>query len=207
MKNKTPVVLPVLNNAAEPKVLLHCCCAPCSSAILEWCENNHIKPTVFYSNSNIFPHTEYFHRLNEIKNFLLQQDIDFVEDTYDHDLWLEHIKGLENEPERGQRCLNCFEFRLKRAALYAAQHSYNVLATTLASSRWKSLEQIASAGQRAVESVAEISKVVFWNQNWRKGGLQERRNSLLKEYGFYNQQYCGCEYSMRSSLSILKADI
>ena len=99
---------------------------------------------------------------------------------------------VENEPERGRRCLQCFKMRLLQTAHYASEHGFTVFTTTLASSRWKSLEQINEAGQWAA---AQVDGVTFWEQNWRKGGLQERRNQLLREYGFYNQLYCGCEFS------------
>ena len=84
--------------------------------------------------------------------------------------------------------------RLTETARYASEHGFSVFTTTLASSRWKSLEQINEAGRRAA---ALYPDTLFWEQNWRKGGLQERRNQLLKEYDFYNQQYCGCEFSMQ----------
>ena len=101
---------------------------------------------------------------------------------------------MEQEPERGGRCLRCFKLRLLETARYAHEHGFSVITTTLASSRWKSLEQINEAGQYATASYPDVT---YWEQNWRKGGLQERRNQLLKEYDFYNQQYCGCEFSMQ----------
>ena len=88
--------------------------------------------------------------------------------------------------------VQCFKMRLLQTARYALEHGFTTFTTTLASSRWKSLEQINEAGRWASE---QVEGVTFWEQNWRKGGLQERRNQLLKEYGFYNQQYCGCEFS------------
>ena len=104
------------------------------------------------------------------------------------------LAGLEGEPERGARCLRCFTLRLTETARYAYEHGFTLFTTTLASSRWKSLEQINEAGRLAA---SRYPGTMFWEQNWRKGGLQDRRNQLLKEYGFYNQQYCGCEFSRR----------
>lgn len=156
--------------------------------------DNGIRPTIFYSNSNIFPREEYDHRLNECIRYALKWGIPIVDDVYDHDDWEGCAAGLENEPERGGRCPNCFKYRLLRAARYASENGFPVLTTTLASSRWKSLEQITQAGLAAQEAV---EGTLFWAQNWRKGGLQDRRNELLHEYNFYNQQYCGCEFSMR----------
>jgi predicted adenine nucleotide alpha hydrolase (AANH) superfamily ATPase len=107
-------------------------------------------------------------------------------------MWLKDIAGFEKEPERGNRCRECFRIRLEATAHLAGATGFDTVATTLGSSRWKSLEQIAAAGHRAT---AGYPKLTFWDRNWRKGGLSERRNSLLKENGFYNQQYCGCEFS------------
>ncbi len=176
----------------DDKVLLHSCCAPCSSAIIECMMANGIHPTVYYYNPNIYPFEEYEIRKAEAKRFVTSQGLSFVDADYDYDGWKEGVCGMENEPERGRRCLQCFKMRLLQTARYALEHGFTTFTTTLASSRWKSLEQINEAGRWASE---QVEGVTFWEQNWRKGGLQERRNQLLKEYGFYNQQYCGCEFS------------
>ena len=176
------------------EVLLHACCAPCSSAIVEWMLAHDVRPTIFYYNPNIFPLEEYEIRKNESKRHAESLGIRWIDGDYDHDHWLEGVCGLEGEPERGLRCQQCFTLRLKAAAQEAKRLGIQYFATTLASSRWKSLEQIERAGRQAEQAVEGTT---FWAQNWRKGGLQERRNQLLKEYGFYNQQYCGCEFSQR----------
>ena len=103
-------------------------------------------------------------------------------------------RDWKTKPERGSRCLKCFTLRLTETARYASEHNFQVFTTTLASSRWKNLEQINEAGRRAASF---YPGTIFWEQNWRKGGLQDRRNQLLKEYDFYNQLYCGCEFSMK----------
>ena len=181
------------------KVLLHCCCAPCSSAILEWMLQNDVVPVIYYCNPNIYPLEEYEIRKNEITRYAQQLGIEIIEDEYDHGQWLEQVRGLEQEPERGGRCLMCFKMRLLRAARKAAELGIDEFTTTLASSRWKSLEQITEAGEWAASQVNQSGKapiqVHFDARNWRKGGLQQRRNELLKQNGFYNQQYCGCEFS------------
>lgn len=188
------ITLPDGSDPKEAKVLLHACCAPCSAAIVECMLRNGIKPTVFFSNSNIYPLEEYEIRKHELMRFLQAQDVPYVEDEYDHEAWLGAIKGLEQEPERGSRCSACFLFRLKRAAQYAQNNGYRWLTTTLASSRWKNIQQIDVAGQLAAE---DCPNVEWWAQNWRKGGLQTRRGELLRLNDFYNQQYCGCEFSKR----------
>ena len=232
-------------------ILLHACCAPCSGAVLECLRDNGIRPVVFFSNSNITPREEYDLRLAELRRYAGVMGVELVEDEYDHDAWLAAVQGLEAEPERGARCAACFRFRLGRAARYAASRGLGVLATTLASSRWKDLDQVNAAGtdvcsgsshgisdlstvlkSNCLEVVAtapgnratlgivrgrcpssdgrgpaqpdvsggswpppQQARLVFWPQNWRKGGLQERRNEVIREQGFYNQTWCGCEFS------------
>ena len=185
-------MLKIETPTGDSRVLLHSCCAPCSSAIVECMLANGIRPTVFYYNPNIYPRQEYDIRKQEAIRFVTAQGLDFVDADYDHAAWLHDVQGLEGEPERGRRCLTCFTLRLTATARYAALHGFRVFTTTLASSRWKNLDQINEAGRRAA---AACPGTVFWEQNWRKGGLQERRNQLLKEYAFYNQLYCGCEFS------------
>lgn len=155
-----------------------------------------ITPAIYYCNPNIYPHDEYIKRKDECTRYAREMGIEIIDADYDHNEWLEQMTGTENEPERGLRCLRCFKMRLRRTAHYANEHGFGVIATTLASSRWKSLEQIEQAGIYAVEPYPDVN---FWAQNWRKGGLQERRNQIIKERGFYNQQYCGCEFSMRAT--------
>ena len=184
----------------ENTVLLHTCCAPCSSAIIEAMLQNGITPVIYYCNPNIYPHQEYEIRKEECTRYAKALGLEIVDADYDHENWLEVIKGMEGEPERGGRCLKCFKLRLLRTAQYARERGIKVITTTLASSRWKSLDQINEAGTWACAEINKIpagTDVVWWDQNWRKNGLQERRLQILKEYDFYNQLYCGCEFSMR----------
>lgn len=192
MAKKTENILEV--PGGERKVLLHTCCAPCSSAIVECLMKNGITPLIYYCNPNIYPEEEYLIRKNECTRYAESLGLEIVDADYGHDAWLERMKGLEDQPERGSRCLECFRMRLVSAAGYAHIHGYHVITTTLASSRWKSLDQINTAGRYAASLYDDV---IWWDRNWRKNGLQERRNRLIKEYGFYNQQYCGCEFSMR----------
>lgn len=218
-KNADGVVLEV--PGGETTVLLHTCCAPCSSAIIEAMMKNGITPVIYYCNPNIYPQEEYEIRKNECTRYARSLGLEIVDADYDHEHWLEEVKGLENEPERGGRCLKCFKLRLLRAARYAAQRGIKVITTTLASSRWKSLDQINEAGRWAcqqisssvcptgavgdsrlgVDMVPPDGEVIWWDHNWRKNGLQERRLQIIKEYDFYNQLYCGCEFSMRRNQS------
>lgn len=187
----------------EKQLLLHACCAPCSSAIIECLLYNDIRPTVFYYNPNIYPREEYEIRKAESIRQVTNLGLKWIDGDYNHSEWLSCISGFENEPERGTRCLQCFKMRLKATAQCAHDEGIELFATTLASSRWKSLQQIEEAGLWAEK---EVSGTMFWAHNWRKGGLQERRNYLLKTGGYYNQLYCGCEYSMRISVAMQKSE-
>lgn len=225
MKQTSHIIVPEGLN----RVLLHACCAPCSSAIVEWLMMHEIEPVIYYFNPNIYPQEEYEIRKQESQRHAESLGIRWIDDdrraesqepraesSYNerHQLWRHDICGLENEPERGKRCEACFYHRLLATARKAQELGIGWFATTLASSRWKNLEQVNAAGLRAEQEVRnQISKaphasealwgpreVRFWAQNWRKDGLQDRRNALLKEYNFYNQQYCGCEFSFRSTI-------
>lgn len=175
------------------KVLLHTCCAPCSSAIVECLMEHGITPVIFYCNPNIYPEKEYLIRKDECTRYARSLGLEIVDDDYDHEAWRTAMSGMEEEPERGARCLKCFKLRLMRTAAYAHDRGIRVITSTLASSRWKSLDQIHEAGRLAASAYDDVT---YWEQNWRKGGLQQRRCELIKEYGFYNQLYCGCEFSM-----------
>lgn len=190
MKKKYEIEIP---DGAD-RVLPHACCAPCSTAIVEWMMAHGVRPTIYYFNPNIYPLEEYNIRKEESKRHADSLGLDWIDGDYDHEAWRRGVVGLEHEPERGRRCSQCFYIRLLAAARMTAQLGLRYFTTTLASSRWKSIEQVSEAGLRAQ---AEVPGTVFWAQNWRKGGLQDRRNALLKEYNFYNQLYCGCEFSMR----------
>lgn len=167
-----------------------------------------ITPVIYYCNPNIYPEEEYLIRKDECTRYARALGLEIIDADYDHEAWRCHVAGLEDQPERGSRCLECFKMRLLRTAQYARENGFRVITTTLASSRWKSLDQINAAGRWAVEQVLggaypcasrseTAADLVWWDQNWRKGGLQPRRLELIREYNFYNQLYCGCEYSMR----------
>ena len=186
----------------EGRLLLHVCCAPCCGAIVEALaaayQAEGVAPaerfSIFWSNSNIYDRAEYEKRRAEVLRYAAQYGIEVIDDDFDHAEWQEEVaKGREDAPERGPRCLECFRFRLLRSARYAAVHGFGTLTTSLASSRWKSLDQVDEAGAWAC---GQVEGVQWWGRNWRKGGLQPRRNEIIKEQNFYNQTFCGCEYSI-----------
>lgn len=175
------------------RVLLHTCCAPCSAAIIEALLDEGITPVIFFYNPNIFPQEEYLLRKEECIRYASALQLEVIDGDYDHERWLGCVVGKEHEPERGSRCLECFRMRLLVAARCASELGISVMTTTLAGSRWKSLQQLEQAGNEASSHYPEVT---FWAHNWKKGGVTERKALLMKEYNFYNQRYCGCEFSM-----------
>ena len=163
------------------EVLLHACCAPCSSAIVEWLMANGVRPTIFYYNPNIWPREEYEIRKQESKRHAESLGISWIDGDYDHDEWLQDVCGLENQPERGLRCEQCFTLRLTATAWKAKELGIGWFATTLASSRWKSLEQINRAGLIAQETVASdgnlspLTSHLYFGR--RTGGRVDCRNA------------------------------
>ena len=112
MKKQSSIIIP----EGCRQVLLHACCAPCSSAIVEWLMAHEIEPVIYYFNPNIYPQEEYEIRKQEITRYAKQLGLEIIDDDYNHEAWLDYIKGLETEPERGSRCLECFKYRLLRSA-------------------------------------------------------------------------------------------
>lgn len=180
----------------ENKLLLHSCCAPCSGEIIEALAASKIKTTVFFYNPNIHPIDEYEIRKNENRRFCEKVGFECVDGDYDKENWFERIKGLENEPERGERCTKCFDMRFERSALYAFENNFKVFATTLGISRWKDLNQINTSGLKAAKRYNELQ---FWDFNWRKQGGSARMLEISKQENFYKQEYCGCVYSLRDT--------
>jgi predicted adenine nucleotide alpha hydrolase (AANH) superfamily ATPase len=184
------------------RIVLHSCCAPCSTALVDYLLQQGITPVIFYYNPNIFPLGEYEIRKSENKRYAEALGLDFVDADYDHEQWKEQTRKEKDEPERGKRCLTCFKLRLSETARFAHENGYSLFATTLATSRWKDLEQINKAGNYAANLYPNIT---FWSNNWRKNGLAERQAAIIEQYDFYRQQYCGCEYSLRDSNKWRKA--
>jgi len=180
----------------EQKLLLHSCCAPCAGEIMEAVAISNIETTVFFYNPNIHPQEEYEIRKDENKRFCEKLGFNFIDADYDKDNWFERIKGLENEPERGARCTQCFDMRFERSALYAKENGFKVYATTLGISRWKDMDQINGSGEKAANRYDEIK---YWDFNWRKKGGAARMIEISKREQFYQQEYCGCVYSLRDT--------
>ena len=180
----------------ESSLLLHSCCAPCAGEIMEAVAASKIKTTVYFYNPNIHPIQEYELRKEENKRYCQKLDFNFIDADYDKDNWFKRIKGLENEPERGERCTKCFDMRFERSALYAHENNFSLFATTLGISRWKDLDQVNNSGLRAADRYSDLN---FWGFNWRKAGGSPRMIEISKREEFYQQEYCGCVYSLRDT--------
>ena len=177
-------------------VLLHSCCAPCSGEVMERMADAGIKFTIFFYNPNIHPAKEYELRKEENIRFANKLGVPFIDADYDAKNWFERVKGLEFEPERGERCTACFDMRFERTALYAHEHGFDTITSCLGISRWKNMEQINDCGQRAV---ARYPGMHYWTFNWRKQGGAARMVEIAKRERFYQQEYCGCVYSLRDT--------
>lgn len=189
---RQPLPLPGGHN----KVLLHSCCAPCSGEVMEAMLASGIDYTIFFYNPNIHPLKEYELRKEENIRFAEQFGVPFVDADYDRDNWFERARGMEWEPERGVRCTMCFDMRFERTALYAHEHGFPVITSSLGISRWKDMKQINDCGVRAA---AHYPDMLYWEFNWRKGGGSSRMIEISKRERFYQQEYCGCIYSLRDT--------
>jgi predicted adenine nucleotide alpha hydrolase (AANH) superfamily ATPase len=178
------------------KVLLHSCCAPCSGEVMEAIAASGIEFAIYFYNPNIHPRDEYELRKQENIRFAEKHGISFVDADYDTENWFKRVKGLEWEPERGARCTACFDMRFERTALYAHEHGFPVITSCLGISRWKNLDQINASGVRAA---GRYPGMTYWEFNWRKKGGAHRMLEISKEEQFYQQEYCGCIYSLRDT--------
>ena len=180
----------------DKKLLLHSCCAPCAGEIMEAVAASGINTTVYFYNPNIHPEEEYLIRKEENIKFCEKLGFNFIDADYDTDNWFERVKGLEHEPERGERCTQCFDIRFEKSALFAVENDFPVFATTLGISRWKDMNQINNSGTRAASRYEEL---MYWDFNWRKQGGSSRMIEISKRENFYQQEYCGCVYSLRDT--------
>jgi len=155
-----------------------------------------INYTIFFYNPNIHPRKEYELRKDENIRFAEKFGVPFIDADYDRDNWFERARGMEDEPERGIRCTMCFDMRFERTALYAHEHGFPVITSSLGISRWKNMQQINDCGHRAAEKYSDLS---YWDFNWRKGGGSARMIEISKRENFYQQEYCGCVYSLRDT--------
>ena len=177
-----------------PKLLLHSCCAPCSSYVLEYL-SNYFQITVFFYNPNIYPEEEYIKRVKEqqqlIKKMKVKNPIQFIEGIYNTDDFFNIAKGLENVKEGGERCLKCYELRLRKTLEIAEEKDFDYFTTTLTISPFKNAQKLNEIGMKLVEN----NKVKYLVSDFKKKEGYKRSIELSKKYNLYRQDYCGCIFS------------
>jgi predicted adenine nucleotide alpha hydrolase (AANH) superfamily ATPase len=180
-------------------LLLHACCAPCSSYVLEYlC--HYFDITLFFYNPNIAPESEYRFRAEELRRLIAEMPAattaSFVEGNYDPERFYEITKGLEQLPEGGERCFRCYRLRLEETARYAAANGFDYFTTTLSISPYKNAAKLNTIGAE----LAEASGVAYLFSDFKKKGGYLRSCRLSAEYGLYRQDYCGCAFSKAEAL-------
>lgn len=180
-----------------PKLLLHACCAPCSSYCLEYL-SRYFEITVLYYNPNISPEEEFKKRAEEEKRLIsempVKNPVTLVVDDYEPDEFFSAVKGLENAPEGGERCFVCYRLRLERAARYAKEHGFDYFCSTLSISPLKNAQKLNEIGAE----LSEIYKVPSLPNDFKKKGGYLRSIELSREYNLYRQNYCGCVFSKKN---------
>ena len=185
----------ILNNLdSKKKLLLHSCCGPCSSYVISYL-TNYFDITILHYNPNIYPYDEYLKRKQEqiklINEIDCSNNLDIMDCDYDNDLYEKCIIGLENEPERGNRCMVCYNLRMEKTAKMAKECNYDYFCTTLSVSPYKNSEWINKIGEKLQNK---------YNINWLYSDFKKKdgyKQSILlsKKYNLYRQDYCGCIYS------------
>jgi predicted adenine nucleotide alpha hydrolase (AANH) superfamily ATPase len=180
----------------KPTLLLHACCAPCSSHTLEYL-HSHFRITLYFCNPNIAPEEEFDFRLSELKRLVREMglDIEVIEEEYDPKPFFELAKGLEDLPERGERCQRCIELRLRMAAEKAKELGCELFTTTLTISPHKDCQFINECGAK----ISEECRVAYLFSDFKKHEGYKRSIELSRQYGLYRQNYCGCVYSKANS--------
>ena len=178
----------------RPRLLLHSCCAPCSSYVLEYL-TKYFDITVFFYNPNISPEQEYQHRVNEIKRLIKEMCpyVEFIEGKYEPERFYEMSKGLENEPERGARCLKCYRMRIEESAIAAKNGGFDYFTTTLSISPQKDAAALNAIGK----AVSDIYGVDYLYSDFKKKNGYKRSIELSAKYSLYRQNFSGCIYSRK----------
>ena len=179
-----------------PTILLHSCCAPCSSYVIERL-SNYFDITILYYNPNISPFSEYDKRKKEqirlINTMKTIHPVKIMDCDYDNDIYESEIKGLENEPERGKRCSVCFRLRLEKTAKLAKDNNFDYFCTTLTVSPYKNSNLINAIGKE----LGDVYDITYLASDFKKKNGYKRSIELSSEYNLYRQNYCGCKYSKR----------
>ena len=182
-----------------PSLLLHACCAPCSSYVLEYL-SKYFNITIYYYNPNIHPIDEYTRRIEELRKFLKEyktkNKVELIEEKYDTKDYYLAIKGLETLPERSEKCYKCYEFRMKKAAQYAKENKFDYFTTTLSISPYKNANWINDIGKNLEKEYG----IKYLYADFKKKDGYKRSLELSREYNLYRQDYCGCNSSKLESI-------
>ena len=176
-------------------MLLHICCAPCSTHVIDSLKADYDLDGYFY-NPNIHPENEYELRGKEIQRYAESNNIMLIHEEYDDVQWFELNKGMDDMPEGDKRCEICFEMRLEKTARYAKEHGYDIIATTLSISPHKNAQKINEIGLK----VAKKHGVRFLEADFKKRGGFERSIQMSRQFGLYRQSYCGCIFSKKEGM-------
>lgn len=188
----------LLENIPEnpPKLLLHCCCAPCSSYVLEYL-SRFFEITCFFYNPNISPAEEYEKRAEELRRLIEEQPhdnfVNLIVEKYNPEEFLTAVKGFENVKEGGERCFKCYRLRLEAAAKYAKEYNFDYFCSTLSISPLKNAQKLNEIG----EEMSKIYNVAYLPNDFKKNDGYKRSIELSAEYNLYRQDYCGCVFSKR----------
>lgn len=181
-----------------PRVLLHSCCGPCSSSVLE-ALTRHFQVTLLWYNPNLYPEAEFQKRLDTQLRLIqaagLTERVPVVVEPWQPERYYDRVRGLENEPEKGRRCTECFRLRLEETARLAKERGFDYFCTTLTLSRHKNAPLINALG----EEIGRAAGVPWLPSDFKKKGGELRSQELSRQYGLYRQNYCGCEFSLRQA--------
>ena len=189
-------LIEIKNSNSVPTLLLHACCAPCSSYTLEYL-SKYFKITIYYYNPNIHPKEEYERRINELKKFIkefkTENSLNLIEEYYQPDEYFNTVKGLENLGEKSSRCYECYKLRMEKSAIYAKQNNFDYFTTTLSISPYKVSSWINEIG----EDLQTKHSINYLYADFKKNNGYKRSLELSEKYNLYRQDYCGCIYSKK----------
>ena len=193
----------------RPTLLMHTCCAMCACWPIQYL-TQYFDLTLYYYNDNIYPEAEYHKRLNELKRYVMEynlefnQDVKIIETPYCGEEYTRMLEPLKDEPEGGKRCLLCFNKRMQKAMQYAQENHYDYFTTVMTISRQKDSIVLNRIGEKLQ---GEYPAVRYFFSDFKKNGGQEMSNQLIKKYDIYRQNYCGCLYSYKEMLERVKRDL
>ena len=188
----------IKNNEVKPKLLLHACCGPCSSYVIEYL-SKYFDITIYYYNPNTYPESEYIRRLDELNKFVINfnDSVKVIEENHNSKEFYNSIRGLEHLGEKSKRCYKCYKLRMNKTAIYAKENNYDYFTTTLSISPYKNAEWINEIGKKLEEEIG----IKYLYSDFKKKNGYKRSLELSKEYKLYRQEYCGCVYSKEERLN------